>query len=217
MGKFKDFLNESYVSSAISRVEKVIKKYNREFDSLNSKGEIVVHLPDGTKKLTTEDNKLIKACIAVADGKMLLVNSYVGYGPINQNKIKFIFPSKLINVKKCFHVAERKYVLSILKNGLIPSLPHKHSNVFDYKGTFQTYKSSFCFIKLKKATGIINMFKFKDPVILEIDADGIEFYKDPLMKEWYSSILTFQKIPGNKIKQPTYDANQLTCHGVECY
>jgi hypothetical protein len=207
MGKFREFLENEYILTeasvwdAVVKVKKVLKKHDRAYSEWNHRFK--VKLPLNAKSLTLDDKKLIKECIKVADGKM--INVRVVTGNMRANMISFDFPLSLMqNLRKCFHVTERKYLQSILKNGLIP---HSNPKTLKYgasgsRKVIQTYKAIFVTEKISgtiKTIGYIEL-DYKDPVILEIASSGIEFWIDPGTQEDDDARLTFEKIPANKIK-----------------
>jgi hypothetical protein len=200
---FKRFsLTESnIIQNHISKVEQILSKNGIEYNTYN--GTVSIPLPDSAKSIDSKMKKIIDQCTKVAEGRMLLVKTNTGYS--TGNGINFIFPSKAVRAKKAYHIANKKYVDDILKNGLKPMAAQDHSNEFrpslGNATNEQVYKAVFL-VKSKGAINkVINMFNIKDPVVLEVDLSGMEVYEDPLMPDFAKSIVTFDTVKKIKISE----------------
>jgi hypothetical protein len=196
-------LNESLANPI--KTKDAVQKY------LESKGEtlrttnttIIIDLGDDVKVVPPKYKKLIQTVIKMTNGDMLAVREITGY--VSGNAIRFIFPAYRANLRKAYHVANAQDVESILANGLEPREASAHSNQFgsslgnsDWN---QTYKAAFV-VGTKAGVKIVKgLFPFQDPVLLEIDPKGLDFWVDPLMREESKSALTFDKIPAERIKR----------------
>jgi len=198
---FKSYLIESNFNSALAAVEKLLKKNNRTYTNYNN--TLTVELPNDTKKLSSDDDKLIKESIKVADGKMLLVKSSVGYS--SGNSLLFRFPYKKARVGKAYHITSKANVEDILKNGLKPKTAKEHSKSFGTtlgdSNNIQAYTAAFVIGGKGGIKVVKGMFNFKDPVLLEIDGKGLDFWEDPLMPDNAKSRLTFDVITPDRIKE----------------
>ena len=196
-------LNESLGNPI--KTKDVVQKY------LESIGETVVdsgtrldiELPNQIKALPSKYNKIIQKVIKMSNGNMSAVQTAVGY--YMGNSISFIFPIYEAKLRKAYHVASAQNVDSILQSGLEPRFAQEHSNEFGSslgdRNMEQTYKAAFVVGSKPGVKIVTDMFNIPNPVILEIDTKGLEFWKDPLMPEDAKSALTFDKIPADRIKK----------------
>jgi len=200
---------EKKKSIEVEQVDNLIADELKKNNISYNEEEKRIILPEDAKTIPENIKKIIDKIIENSDGKILAVKTALGYS--NSNSIRFILPGKKTYSKKSYHVVERKYVENILKNGLTPSNAQKHSNEFGEElswgsKTKQTYKASFMVNKKGATKKIKNLFKFEDPVVLEIDTSETDLYHDPLVSfDWkdvdkYESMVAFNAIPANNIK-----------------
>ena len=201
--EYNQFVNEAH-GDPIRTMDKVKTYLESEGETVEVRGsKLVIELPNQTKVLPPKYKKIIQKVIKMSDGNMVAARDATGY--YMGNSIAFIFPVRKANLRKAYHVASAQYVDTILQNGLQPRTAQEHSDEFGSslgnKNMEQTYKAAFV-VGSKKGVKIVqDLFDIKDPVVLEIDPKGIQFWEDPLMRPEAKSALTFQTIPGDRIKR----------------
>jgi len=202
--KFSEKTKNKSIEEVKDYISKELKDNNIETDEYGR-----IKLADDAKEVPDNIKNVVDKIIKNSDGKILTVKTSLGY--TGTNTIRFRLPGKKINVNKAFHVAERKHLDSIFKNGLTPSEAQEHSKYFGDElswgtKTKQTYKANFFVNKLGAIKKIKNLFKFEDPVVLQLDVSENDVYHDPLVSfDWkdidkYKSLVGFDKIAPEKIK-----------------
>lgn len=201
--KYIQFVNEAH-GDPIRTMEKVKTYLESEGETVEVQGsKLIIELPNQTKALPPKYKKIIQKVIKMSEGNMVAARDATGY--YMGNSIAFIFPVYQTNLRKAYHVASAQYVDTILQRGLEPRSAQEHSDQFGSslgnKNMEQTYKAAFV-VGSKKGVKIVqDLFSIKDPVVLEIDPKGIQFWEDPLMPKDAKSALTFQTIPADRIKR----------------
>lgn len=201
-------LPESVINEAhgdpIRTMEKVKAYLESEGETVEERGsKLVIGLPNQTKALPPKYKKIIQKVIKMSEGNMVAVKEATGY--YMGNSLGFIFPTSQARLRKAYHVASAQSVDTILKNGLEPREAQAHSDQFGSSlgnsDMEQTYRAAFV-VGSKKGIKIVkDLFSIQDPVVLEIDPKGIQFWEDPLMPKDAKSALTFQTIPADRIKR----------------
>lgn len=163
-----------------------------------------VKLPNQTKAIPPKMQKAINKVIKLAkNGDMMAVKTNVGY--YMGNSVRFIFSVNQARVRKAYHVAAAADVESILANGLEPRNAAAHSDQFGSSAgdadTIQTYKAAFVVGSKQGVKMVQDLFAIKDPVVLEIDPKGLNFFEDPLMRPEAKSAVTYETIPADRIKR----------------
>ena len=201
--EYGKFVNEAH-GDPIRTMEKVKAYLEAEGETVREyKQYLTIDLPNETKTLPPKYNKIIQKVIKMSEGNMVAARDATGY--YMGNSIAFIFPIYKTNLRKAYHVASAQYVDTILQRGLEPRSAQDHSDQFGSslgnKNMEQTYKAAFV-VGSKKGVKIVqDLFSIKDPVVLEIDPRGLQFWEDPLMPKEAKSALTFQTIPADRIKK----------------
>lgn len=201
--KYIQFVNEAH-GDPIRTMDKVKSYLESEGETVEVQGsKLIIELPNQTKALPPKYKKIIQKVIKMSEGNMVAARDATGY--YMGNSIAFIFPVYQTNLRKAYHVASAQYVDTILQRGLEPRSAQEHSDQFGSslgnKNMEQTYKAAFV-VGSKKGVKIVqDLFSIKDPVVLEIDPKGIQFWEDPLMPKDAKSALTFQTIPADRIKR----------------
>jgi len=201
--EYSKFVNEAH-GDPIRTMEKVKAYLEAEGETVREyKQYLTIELPNETKTLPPKYNKIIQKVIKMSEGNMVAARDATGY--YMGNSIAFIFPVYKTNLRKAYHVASAQYVDTILQRGLEPRSAQDHSDQFGSslgnKNMEQTYKAAFV-VGSKVGVKIVkDLFSIKDPVVLEIDPKGLQFWEDPLMPKEAKSALTFQTIPADRIKR----------------
>ena len=201
--EYNQFVNEAH-GNPLRTMSKVKSYLEAEGEEVEERGSyLTIDLPDQIDALPPQYNKIIKNVIKMSEGNMVAVKDATGY--YMGNSIAFIFPTRKANLRKAYHVASSQYVDTILQKGLQPRTAQEHSDEFGSslgnKNMEQTYKAAFVVGSKKGVKMVQDLFSIKDPVILEIDPKGIQFWEDPLMPKDARSALTFETIPGDRIKR----------------
>jgi len=201
--EYRKFINEAH-GDPLRTMEKVKTYLESEGETVEESGsKLVIELPNQTKVLPPKYKKIIQKVIKMSEGNMVAARDATGY--YSGNSIAFIFPIYKANLRKGYHVASAQYVDTILQNGLQPRTAQEHSDQFGSSlGNYsmqQTYKAAFVVGTKKGVKMVQDLFDIKDPVVLEIDTKGLEFWEDPLMRPEAKSALTFQPIPADRIKK----------------
>jgi hypothetical protein len=200
---YDQFLNEAH-GDPVKTMEKVKAYLEAEGETVEvSRTKLSIPLPNQTKALPPKYKKIIQKVIKMSEGNMVAVKEATGY--YMGNSLGFIFPTSQARLSKAYHVASAQYVDTILKNGLEPREAQAHSDQFGSSlgnsDMEQTYRAAFV-VGSKAGIKIVkDLFKIQDPVVLEIDPKGLGFWEDPLMPKDAKSALTFQTIPGDRIKK----------------
>lgn len=201
--EYNQFVNEAH-GDPVRTMDKVKTYLEAEGETVEDSGsKLIIDLPDQTKVLPPKYNKIIQKVIKMSEGNMVAVRSSTGY--YSGNAIAFIFPVYGARLRKAYHVASAQYVDTILQNGLEPRSAQDHSDQFGSsagnRNMEQTYKAAFV-VGSKKGVKIVqDLFSIKDPVVLEINPKGLQFWEDPLMPKEAKSALTFQTIPADRISK----------------
>lgn len=199
-------LFEQFIGEAVDPVgtqEKVRKFLEGEgYEVEGSGAKLSIKLPNQTKEIDPKMQKTIDKVKKIAkNGDMMAVKTNVGY--YMGNGVSFIFSIYGANLRKAFHVTSAANVDSILANGLEPREASEHSNEFGSSAgdasTEQTYRA-ICVVGSKKGVKIVqDLFDIKDPVVLQIDPKGLNFYEDPLMPRDAKGAVTYETIPAERI------------------
>lgn len=185
--------------------EKVRKFLEKEgYEVSGSGASLSVKLPNQTKVIPPDIQKAINKVKKIAkNGDMMAVKTNVGY--YMGNGVKFIFSVSPASIRKAYHVAAAADVESILANGLEPRNAAAHSDQFGSSAgdadTQQTYKAAFVVGSKQGVKMVKDLFAIKDPVVLEIDPKGLNFFEDPLMRPEAKSAVTYETIPADRIKK----------------
>lgn len=201
--QYTQFVNEAH-GDPVRTMDKVKSYLESEGETVEDSGsKLIIDLPDQTKVLPPKYNKIIQKVIKMSEGNMVAVRSSTGY--YSGNAIAFIFPVYKTNLRKAYHVASAQSVDTILQRGLEPRSAQDHSDQFGSslgnKNMEQTYKAAFVVGSKKGVKTVQDLFSIKDPVVLEIDPKGLQFWEDPLMPKDAKSALTFQTITPDRIKR----------------
>ena len=201
--EYSKFVNEAH-GDPIRTMEKVKAYLETEGETVREyKQYLTIELPNETKTLPPKYNKIIQKVIKMSEGNMVAVQEATGY--YSGNSIAFIFPVYKTNLRKAYHVASAQSVDTILQRGLEPREAQAHSDQFGSslgnKNMEQTYKAAFVVGSKKSVKIVQDLFSINDPVVLEIDPKGLQFWEDPLMPKEAKSALTFQTIPADRIKR----------------
>lgn len=185
--------------------EKVRKFLEKEgYEVSGSGASLSVKLPNQTKVIPPDMQKAINKIKKIAkNGDMMAIKTNVGF--YMGNGIKFIFSVYSASPRKAYHVAAAADVESILANGLEPRSAAAHSDQFGSSAgdsdTEQTYKAAFIVGSKQGVKMVKDLFAIKDPVVLEIDPKGLNFFEDPLMRPEAKSAVTYETIPADRIKK----------------
>jgi len=208
-------LYEQFLTSGVEQINEAadpVKTQDKVRSFLEKEGYEVsgsgatleVKLPNRTKVIPPKMQKDINKIIKLAkNGDMMAVKTNVGY--YMGNSVRFIFSVNQASLRKAYHVAAAADVESILANGLEPRNAAAHSDQFGSSAgdsdTTQTYKAAFVVGSKQGVKMVQDLFAIKDPVVLEIDPKGLNFFEDPLMRPEAKSAVTYETIPADRIKR----------------
>jgi hypothetical protein len=210
---FEQFLNEAYSPNSTENI--ISSLFNKAgFDDLNSSkfnGGISIGVDldkfegvekSNTPKEITKLQKLIRSWSDKNDG-VLVMKTSLGYS--SGNGFTVTLADSPIKVNKVYHKTSRKNVESILKDGMMSTKAHGHSDTFGSglsrsNNTEQLYRATFGVTTKSNAKKLSNYFKFTDPVILEINAKSYTWYQDPLMPPDMKSVFSYDSIKPEDIK-----------------
>lgn len=201
----RDFEQINEAADPVRTQDKVRSFLEKEgYEVGGSVTTLEVKLPAQTKAISPKMQKTIDKVIKLAkNGDMIAVKTNVGY--YMGNAVRFIFSVYGANLRKAYHVAAAADVESILTNGLEPRNAAAHSDQFGSSAgdsnTTQTYKAVFVVGSKRGVKMVQDLFAIKDPVVLEIDPKGLNFFEDPLMRPEAKSAVIYETIPADRIKR----------------
>ena len=209
-GNFENQLFESQLGDAVKNdVIRIFKSNGFEPTIYNDAVSISLDVKENgvyqdVDSLTPQQEKLVDdiRMYGKKTGHIIVLKVAIGYGSGNSLLVRV--PGKEARVGKCYHVASKKNVESILKNGMVPMSASDHSMTFGrglsgQSFTDQLYKAIFA-VTAKGSTGKLGRyFAFDNPVVLQINGKGLTWYPDPNLPEELKSVYTFDPITPDRI------------------